>query len=93
MNTISFVLYTAGNFPNSAQAISNLKAMCLAHFPDQHQIEIVDLLQHPQRGLDDRIFVTPTLVKIAPAPQQTIMGNLNDIPRLLRALSWTGMTK
>jgi circadian clock protein KaiB len=67
----SFILYTAGNLPNSVQAVSNLRAMCLAHFPNHHRIEIVDLLQNPQRGPVDGIIVTPTLVKIAPEPKQT----------------------
>jgi circadian clock protein KaiB len=89
----SFILYTAGNLPNSVQAVSNLRAMCLAHFPNHHRIEIVDLLQNPQRGPVDGIIVTPTLVKIAPEPKQTIMGDLSDIPRLLHAISWTGKTR
>ena len=61
---LSFILYTAGASPNSVQAVENLKAMCLAHFPEHNRIEIVDLLQDPQRGLADGIMVTPTLVKL-----------------------------
>ena len=44
-------------------------------------------------GPVDGIIVTPTLVKIAPEPKQTIMGDLSDIPRLLHAISWTGKTR
>lgn len=65
----------------------------MAHLPDDHQIEIVDLLKEPLRGLADGIMVTPTLMKIAPEPKQMIMGNLSDIPRVLLALSWNGTTK
>ena len=84
------MLYTAGNSPNSVQAVANLALMCRTHFPDNPRIEIVDLLQDPQRGLADGIIVTPTLVKVAPEPRQMIMGNLSDIPRVLRAVNWTG---
>lgn len=90
MTKVSFILYTAGNTPNSVQAVSNLRAICLEHFLDHHRIEIVDLLRDPQRGLADGIIVTPTLVKIAPEPQQMIMGNLSDTRRVLRAISWDG---
>jgi circadian clock protein KaiB len=93
MATFSFILYTAGNSLNSVQAISNLEAMCLAHFPDHHEVEVVDLLQDPCRGLTDGIAVTPTLVKIAPEPRQIIMGNLSDVPWLLRSVSWPGTIK
>jgi circadian clock protein KaiB len=93
MTTLSIILYTAGRSPNSVQAISNLQKICLTNFPDCHRIEIVDVLQDPQRGLADGILVTPTLMKIAPEPKQMIMGNLSDVPRVLRTLSWNGMTK
>jgi circadian clock protein KaiB len=93
MTALSFILYTTGSSPNSVQAVANLKAMCLAHFPDQHRIEIVDLLQDPQRGLADGIMVTPTLMKITPEPKQLIFGNLSDIPQVLRSISWNGTTK
>jgi circadian clock protein KaiB len=88
MTALSFILYTAGTLPNSVQAVANLKTMCLAHFPDHHRIEIIDLLQNPQRGLADGIMVAPTLVKLTPEPKQTIFGNLSDIPQVLRAISW-----
>jgi circadian clock protein KaiB len=93
MTSLSFILYTTGNLPNSAQAVSNLQTMCREHFPNHHRIEIVDLDQSPKRGLDDGILVTPTLMKIAPEPKQMIMGTLSDIPRMLRALSYNGASK
>jgi circadian clock protein KaiB len=93
MERLCFILYTAGNSANSAQAFSNLQEMCSTHFPDHHQIETVDLSRDPQRGLTDGIMVTPTLVKVYPAPIQMIMGNLSDIPRVLRAISWNGTIK
>ncbi|HEY0790118.1 MAG TPA: circadian clock KaiB family protein [Chthoniobacterales bacterium] len=93
MSPFSFVLYTAGQSPNSVQALANLQALCLAHFPDHHRIEIVDLLQDPRRGRADGITVTPTLVKIAPEPKQMLLGNLSDLPRVLRAIGWNGTTQ
>jgi circadian clock protein KaiB len=90
MSALSFILYTTGTLPNSVQAVANLKAMCLAHFPDHHSIEIVDLLKDPQRGVADGIMVTPTLVKLTPEPKQTIFGSLSDIPQVLRSISWNG---
>jgi len=70
-----------------------LNAMCLAHFPDHHRIEIVDILQDPQRGWADGIIVTPTLVRISPEPKQIVMGNLSDLSRVLQAVRWNGKTR
>jgi circadian clock protein KaiB len=92
MTAVSFILYISSQTPNSIQAEANLNAMCVAQFPDDHRIEIVDLLHDPLRGLADGIFVTPTLVRNSPEPKLMIMGNLNDLPRVLRAVSWNGIT-
>jgi circadian clock protein KaiB len=81
-----FRLYLAGGAPNSVRALANLYAICQKHFPDSHRIEIVDVLQEPIRGLSDAILVTPTLVKVSPAPEQQIIGNLSEEEEVLRAL-------
>ena len=79
------ILYIKSKTPNSVVAEANLRAMCQTSFPD-YNIEIIDVLKDPDRALADGIIVTPTLVKVAPVPQQVIMGNLSDMPRVLSAV-------
>ena len=80
-------LYVAGNAANSIQAIANVRAICDEHF-DAGQVEIVDLLEFPTRGLDDGIVVTPTLIRLFPRPVQKIIGNLSDTSKVVLALSF-----
>ena len=79
-------LYVAGNAPNSLRAVANARAICEEHFASGHELEIVDLLEHPRRALADGIIVTPTLLKLSPLPAQRVIGNLNDTNELLVAL-------
>jgi circadian clock protein KaiB len=79
-------LYVAGNAPNSVRAIANARAICEEHFNGSHDLEIVDLLDHPVRGLADGIVVTPTLLKVSPLPVQRVIGNLSDTSQVLLAL-------
>jgi circadian clock protein KaiB len=79
-------LYVAGNAPNSVQAIANAKAICDEYFTSGHELEIVDLLEHPMRGLADGILVTPTLLRLSPLPIQRMVGNLSDTNRVFLAL-------
>src|SRR5260370_40290566 len=72
-----FRLYVVDEGPSSARAIANLSAICEKHLPDNHQIEIVDLLQDP-RLLSDTILATPTLIKLSPAPVRKIIGDLGE---------------
>jgi circadian clock protein KaiB len=81
-----FRLYVAGNAPNSMRAISNLYATCRKHFPDSHHIEVIDVLKEPLRALAEAVLVTPTVVKVSPAPRLQIIGNLSDEEEVLHAL-------
>ena len=56
----------------------NLAALCKAYLPDRHEIEIIDVFEEPARALSDGVFMTPTLIKLAPAPVQRIVGTLAD---------------
>jgi circadian clock protein KaiB len=79
-------LYVAGNAPNSLRAVANAKAICAEHFASTHRLEIVDMLVHPLRALDDGVIVTPTLLKLSPAPAGRVIGNLSDTQQVLITL-------
>jgi len=81
-----FRLYVAGDALNSAQARSNLNALCRAHLAGRHEIEVVDVFREPQRALADAVFMTPTLIKLAPLPVRTIVGTLSQTQTVLQAL-------
>jgi circadian clock protein KaiB len=78
-------LFVAGASPNSLAAIANLKAIESSE-PRAFDVEIVDVLKSPERALAESILVTPTLVKVAPAPACRILGNLRDLELVLRSL-------
>ncbi len=80
-------LYIAGHAPNSVRAIANCRAICDEHFASGHELEIVDLLEHPQRAVADGIIVTPTLLKLLPLPVQRVIGSLSDTNQVLQVLS------
>src|SRR5450756_1507687 len=81
-----FRLYVAGDAQNSAEAITNLTAICREYLPDRHSIEVLDVFLEPTRALADGIFMTPTLVKLAPAPIRRIIGTLSQTGLVLQTL-------
>lgn len=82
----SFRLYVAGEAVNSARALANLHALCRAHLQGRHSIEVIDVFREPGRALADGIFMTPTLVRLAPSPMRKIVGTLSDTATLMQAL-------
>ena len=77
-------LYVTGAAPNSIAALANMKAVRAAL--DDHELEIVDVLERPERALADDVLVTPTLLKLAPRPPCRIVGNLSNIHQVLSSL-------
>lgn len=83
---IHFRLYVAGDAPHSVQAVRNLNALCREYLPGRHCIEIVDLVREPNRALEDRVLITPLLVKFLPPPFCRVIGNLSDRRKVLQML-------
>ncbi len=79
-------LYVAGDAPNSAAAVANLRAVLAAYPESAREIEIIDVLQDAERALREGILMTPMLVKVEPPPERRVLGNLNDRGALLRTL-------
>ena len=78
-------LYVTGSAPNSIAALANMKAVRAA-LDEDHELEIVDVLERPERALADDVLVTPTLLKLAPRPSCRIVGNLSNIHQVLSSL-------
>ncbi len=81
-----FRLFIAADTQNSVQAASNLTAFCQEHLAGRHEMEYVDVFQEPNRALEEGIRMTPTLVKLSPAPVRRIVGTLADTRRVMETL-------
>jgi circadian clock protein KaiB len=79
-------LYIAGQSPKSLRAIANLKTLCEEHLPGHHDIEVIDLVEHPGLARSDDILAIPTLVRRLPEPLRKIIGDLSNTERVLVGL-------
>ena len=79
-------LYVTGTSPRTRIAIENLNRICADELAGRYELEIVDVLQHPQRAEDDRILATPTLIKQLPPPLRRVIGDLSDKDKVLLGL-------
>ncbi|HEX8314302.1 MAG TPA: circadian clock KaiB family protein [Flavisolibacter sp.] len=80
-------LYIAGNTPKSVTALTNLKRYCEEHLKDEYNIEVIDLLIHPQLAAGDQILAIPTLVRKVPVPIRKIIGDLSNEEKVLVGLN------
>src|SRR5438105_10465827 len=80
-------LYVAGQTPKSIRAVENLKVLCDEHLEGRYQIEVIDLLEHPEMARGDQIVAIPTLVIKLPQVIRKIIGDLSNTAPVLVGLA------
>src|SRR5205807_8987819 len=80
-------LYVAGQTQKSIRAFANLKVLCDEHLKGRYQIEVIDLLEHPDRARGDQIVAVPALVVKLPHQVRQIIGDLSDTDKVLVGLA------
>ncbi len=89
MYKFKLYLYMSGKTPPSVAGAYNLRVLLDKELKDQYSLEVINVLDNPQRAQEDKILATPTLVKMAPEPQKRIVGDLSDGKKVLLGLGLT----
>lgn len=76
-------LYVAGQTAKSIRAFANLSELCDQHLKGRYQIEVIDLLEHPEMARGDQIVALPTLVIKLPQAVRQLIGDLSNTDRVL----------
>lgn len=79
-------LYVSGSSARSLQAISNLKKLCEENFPDDYDLEVIDIYKDPTLAREEQIIAAPTLVKKLPVPLRRFVGDLSNTQKILLGL-------
>lgn len=79
-------LYVTGSSARSLKAIHNLKKICEEHFPNDYDLEVIDIYKNPQAARDEQIIAAPTLVKQLPMPLRRFIGDLSNTKKILIGL-------
>lgn len=82
----SLRMYVTGRTPTSLRAIANLRDICERDLSGDIEVEVIDILLHPELAESERILATPTLIKDLPEPVRRIIGDLSDRERVFVGL-------
>ena len=86
-------LYVTGTSPRTKIAIDNLNRICGQELDGRYELEIVDVLENPQRAEDEKILATPTLIKQLPPPLRRVIPhespNSTALPTLPRTIEYS----
>ena len=89
MTMYEFKLYVVGQTPKSQTVIYELTKLLKDAFDDHYNLEVIDIIENPERTDQDKILATPTLEKVSPEPVRRIVGDLSDKEMVLPALGLT----
>jgi len=79
-------LYISGKTHGTEQAIESLREICQDTLHEEYQVEVIDVLEHPERADQARVLATPTVIRTLPLPVRRIIGDLSDTERVLVGL-------
>jgi len=79
-------LYVTGSSPRSIRAIANIRRICDEYLRGCHDLEVVDISQHPLLAKSEQILAAPTLVRMSPLPSRRFVGDMSQSERILLGL-------
>jgi circadian clock protein KaiB len=79
-------LYVTGTSPRTEIAVGNLRRICEQELRGEYELQVIDVLKHPQLAEDEKILATPTLIKQLPPPLRRVIGDLSDKDKVLLGL-------
>jgi circadian clock protein KaiB len=87
-------LFVTGHSPRAEVAIANLRRICEEELRGEYEMQVIDVLEHPQLAEDEKILATPTLIKRLPPPLRRVIGDLSDKDKVLLGLDvWPNVTQ
>jgi len=60
--------------------------ICDQELSNQYELKIIDVLEQPDVAENEKIMVTPTLIKQLPPPLQRIIGDMSKTELVLLGL-------
>lgn len=85
--TVHLRLFVAGGSARAVHAEQSLARFCDLVWPDNYELDVVDVLARPDLADEARVLATPMVHKTSPAPEQRIVGDFADQRRLATALN------
>lgn len=79
-------LFIAGRTARSQRALDNLNEIMETTFPGRFELEVIDVLEHPQLAEEKKILATPDVIRELPPPIRQVIGDLSDREQVLLGL-------
>jgi circadian clock protein KaiB len=79
-------LFVAGHSAATQRILENLRDLLEQYLGHPYTLKVIDVLTNPEKAEADQVSATPTLVKVYPQPIRRIVGDLNNVQKILQML-------
>ena len=80
-------LFISSENINAEQTLSNIHQLLERGLTSPYTLKVIDITKNPEQAVIDRVIITPTLIRTSPKPIRRIVGQLDDIQRVLNIIS------
>jgi circadian clock protein KaiB len=81
-----YQLFVAGESLVSQRAIKNSQTLLEKYLKNNFRLELTDIYKQPEKAVEANIITTPALIRKAPLPELTIIGDLSDLEKVAKEL-------
>ena len=79
-------LFVAGYSMNTERILQTLYRILEESLPYPYTLKVVDVSKHPEQAEADQVSATPALVKVWPPPVRRLIGELDNVEKILQIL-------
>jgi circadian clock protein KaiB len=83
-------LFVSGNSAATARILENLYELLEKSLQQPYTLKVIDIHKHPDLAESNQVSATPTLVRVWPRPIKRIVGNLENLDKVLQILAPPG---
>ena len=81
-----FRLFVSGHNIDTERTLQILHRLLEQSLGHPYTLKVIDIFKHPEQAEANSISATPTLIRISPQPIKRIVGELDDVERVLKLL-------
>ena len=80
-------LFIKSDCSSAERTLNRIHQLLEEGLDSPYTLKVIDIDKNPQQAAIERITIVPTLVRVLPKPTRRIVGQLNDIQRVLNIIT------
>ena len=80
-------LFISSNNANAEQILGNIHQLLEERLANSYTLKVIDIAKNPEQAEINHISTIPTLIRVSPKPVCRVIGQLDDIQRILNIIA------